>query len=828
MEKDGSYSKLKILRRSARCSVTMRLKSLALAIKEEQSANVRRYMTLAKEAMDKAKECQSNFISEIDEEELLKEIEEDETLTEKWADELYNATEYLENEKRMNESSVDLNEPIADVMVRSEESKRTNEGNVKSQLEARLPLLSLPEFSGDAAEWPSFWERFNSSIHESNLPKSVKVQYFTQSMKGIAAEEVKGVPAIAENYDTIIDTIKRRYGRKRTVIEALTMELVNLKAPLENGTIRPYVINIERIVRNLRAVGLSDDRHEAMTLTVLLNSTSDSIKRRWNERHWNTENVTLTNYLEVLDEMVQRELLTTKKYTTNERRSTHFALPVQTTKGEMSGKYSCFICNDTDHVATKCPLPLSQRRARVQRSKRCTNCLRTGHYSDRCLSLGRCRKCKRKHHTSLCDVQERSITDGSNLRVTSDTMSSALVVSAWTPCSKEAQVLLDTGSDRSFVTEDFVISVDVVDVGHIDLDLNTFGEQTSVLRQAPVVSFRLSDKENGNCLEVEAIVVPKIASVKRIFRRTESEYYARSVDISVLLGNDYCWSVIRPSIGEVDMANIRCVETTFGSAYVGSNEQKGESNAFTIKSNLQSCFRRPSTQTNIDSENTSYFKKKISLQEQEECISVTLPFKGDERPDPNRQEVERRQRRTWKNFSKHEVVERDVENQLMEMKRDGILEDAAEEGHAGIGTDATRVISPLDFLQPTKALSSVLDDNANQHLMAELRFQADEQRDIARIFQQTYMDEITRFRRQRNHDKVDISVGDVVLVNDLGCRRNWPMAVVEELMEGPDGRARAVRLRWSNKGKISRTIRALQCLSPLEKGGGMSEVGANE
>ena len=40
-----------------------------------------------------------------------------------------------------------------------------------NSLNVSLPKLQLLTFGGDIQQWPEFWDMFNSSVHEQNLPK---------------------------------------------------------------------------------------------------------------------------------------------------------------------------------------------------------------------------------------------------------------------------------------------------------------------------------------------------------------------------------------------------------------------------------------------------------------------------------------------------------------------------------------------------------------------------------------------------------------------------------------------------------------------------------
>ena len=69
-------------------------------------------------------------------------------------------------------------------------------------------------------------------------------------------------------------------------------------------------------------------------------------------------------------------------------------------------------CNGS-HRPEKCDKlkTVEERLAFLQQHKRCFNCAGFKHSSNRCKSKGRCLKCQRKHHTSICKDGEQHTTE---------------------------------------------------------------------------------------------------------------------------------------------------------------------------------------------------------------------------------------------------------------------------------------------------------------------------------------------------------------------------------------------------------------------------------
>ncbi len=64
----------------------------------------------------------------------------------------------------------------------------------------------------------------------------------------------------------------------------------------------------------------------------------------------------------------------------------------------------------------------------------------------------------------------------------------------------------------------------------------------------------------------------------------------------------------------------------------------------------------------------------------------------------------------------------------------------------------------------------------------------------------------------------ELQVGDVVLIQEDNVKRlNWPIAVIESLLKGRDGKVRAATVRmFNNAAKLATTRRAVQRLFPFE------------
>ena len=119
-----------------------------------------------------------------------------------------------------------------------------------------------------------------------------------------------------------------------------------------------------------------------------------------------------------------------------------------------------FFCKQ-DHWSENCTIvtALADRKKFFVDCNLCFNCVRSNHRADQCCRRG-CMKCKYRHHTIICDRQERENSSSPNgVSLTGYTNYAEEKVLPAIPVSIEGQVLwayLDTGSGRNFISREAV------------------------------------------------------------------------------------------------------------------------------------------------------------------------------------------------------------------------------------------------------------------------------------------------------------------------------------------------------------------------------------
>lgn len=120
-----------------------------------------------------------------------------------------------------------------------------------------------------------------------------------------------------------------------------------------------------------------------------------------------------------------------------------------------------------------------------------------------------------------------------------------------------------------------------------------------------------------------------------------------------------------------------------------------------------------------------------------------------------------------------------------------------------------RPISPNDFLMHRGlSLAENIDqkDVVRESFLVSLKYY----RFIWTRWRKEYLRMLQSENRKRNTREPKI--GDVVLLESDGSKLTWPLAVIEELMPGRDGKVRTARIKTSNQSYYTRPIQKLYLL----------------
>ena len=149
------------------------------------------------------------------------------------------------------------------------------------QASVKLPKIVLKKFDGNLTNFQSFWDSYNTAIHENEDISDVnKMAYLFDLLEGPAYSAVKGFTMTSGNYKEVIDVLHERFGSKDVIISSHMDAL--LKLPLVNNSdtkrFRSVYDLIEQNIRGLKTLGISSKEYGSLLLPILMSILPQEFK----------------------------------------------------------------------------------------------------------------------------------------------------------------------------------------------------------------------------------------------------------------------------------------------------------------------------------------------------------------------------------------------------------------------------------------------------------------------------------------------------------------------------------------------------------------------
>lgn len=485
-------------------------------------------------------------------------------------------------------------EDVRESTPTSEEESVVTHDNALSTTPAtphvKLPKLSLKRFNGDLTKWITFWDTFESAVHNNPALSDIdKFNYLTTLLESAAAEAIAGLTLTAANYSEAVATLGRRFGNKQAIINRhmdILLRLEPVTSVYNLKGLRHLFDTIESNVRGLRALGVAASSYGGLLSPILISRLPAELRliisRELKEEEWN---------LEMVREIFQREIEARERsamVTTSQTRKPPLSRqPAPTALSLTTGSQTqvmCAYCNQS-HPSTTClTVKDPEERKRVLRSSgRCFICLRRNHISRNCRSSSRCTECNGRHHTSLHSsspptntgsaVSDQSTTSARNTPTTSSNMcvnscATILLQTAKTTVSDASQLnpaptieiraILDTGSQRSYVTTRVKEGIRARTSYSETMVIKTFGSERGERRVCEVIELKVGTRDGGT-LTISTVVVPHICDPVRTSPISSSSVAYEhisgleladpgvdggDVQIDLLIGCDHYWEIV--------------------------------------------------------------------------------------------------------------------------------------------------------------------------------------------------------------------------------------------------------------------------------------------
>ena len=494
-------------------------------------------------------------------------------------------------------------------------------GSARTIVKPKLPKLVIHKFNGEITKFRTFWDSFSSAIHtNTELSPIDKFNYLKSLLEGTASQAIQGLSLSAINYQAAVEILQDRFGKTQQIISSHMDNL--LKTPPCNDDrashLRSIYDKIYANIRGLESLGVNRDQYGSFLIPIIMSKLPSEVRlqiARVSVREvWEVEELMDVIKGEVEAREISDNIKVTEKRPpdTSSIRKHPAATASTLLVREGSGRIICVYCKG-DHFSTACEAvrEIKVRKEMLRREGRCFLCLSQGHKASQCSSKRKCRKCHKRHHQSICEsdgsvqscdaTSEASNPSKNDVSIPSTTATTGvksnpkiLLQTARAYVSSEdgskllpVRVLMDGGSQRSYITNSLKTRLSLTPLRKESLNLNTFGEEQYKRKQCDLVKVNMQGQD-GTGIEIYALSSPMICSppstaidisgYPHLQELHLSEFSQdKPVDhIDILIGSDHYWDVVTGDISRESDGPV-AIDSKFGWLLSGPLKRKENS-----------------------------------------------------------------------------------------------------------------------------------------------------------------------------------------------------------------------------------------------------------
>ena len=444
----------------------------------------------------------------------------------------------------------------------------------------------------------TFWDSFNSSIHTNTTLSSVdKFNYLISLLESSAAEAIAGLTLTSANYDEAIATLKKRFGNPQLIVnrhmEAL-LSVTTISSHHDINGLRRLHDTVETHIRGLRALGVPAEWYGGLLMSVLVNKLPPEIRlivsREMTGDRWDLDWV-----MRIFEQGVNARERASASSVSSTPRKIQSWMPTAATlvashSGQTNGGVGCVYCGQ-GHPSSSCNAvtDVAARNEVLRKAGRCYVCLRKHHISRECRLNLSCRRCRGRHHVTICYCRgpeqgtNAPTPQGSPQEPSNETPSghgsvqrptNALYTGAQTPILLQtaqlqlfnlnagrprtvARAIMDSGSQQTYITCHLRDELNLQTMGTESLRIKIFGTTESHNALCDVVQLGIHTKDSGT-LKMTALLVPvichsltsqPISPSRECYHHlldlelADSANVSDVLEVDVLIGSDSYWDL---------------------------------------------------------------------------------------------------------------------------------------------------------------------------------------------------------------------------------------------------------------------------------------------
>uniref|UniRef100_A0AC34GU52 Integrase catalytic domain-containing protein n=1 Tax=Panagrolaimus sp. ES5 TaxID=591445 RepID=A0AC34GU52_9BILA len=432
-----------------------------------------------------------------------------------------------------------------------------------------IPPLGIPKYNGEYLKWNAFWQIFDVSIHQKNYPKVSKLIALRSLLEGRALEEVDSFTVSAENYDTVVKTLKERFGNPQFLIREFDKKLNALPTAHPNArSIRFTVVAVTNICRKMRNFGMNVDSYSLKN--QIINKMPEKERNKLQLMLFNEPLTSMDRVLEKMKEMeIKAELFSPSVSQTTFPPSKSID---KKPWNSFSQPQSCLLCGG-GHRPSQCMMYATpnDKVKQLQNKKYCSKCMAKDHMGNDCSRKNlSCFNCNGPHLAFLC---LKSIARNNTKAMLSVNRNQSTLLTKRVDItnpdrglSVPATLFFDSGAQRSYVTNKLVKSLDLPAVNQERLSVQGFGGKKLVYT-SDLIKIRIQTVDGFK--DIFANSTKKISDHLPVVQKDDVDRYSESKEVpDILIGMDYFYQFISHS-KELE-PGLFAVDSIVGEMYAGT------------------------------------------------------------------------------------------------------------------------------------------------------------------------------------------------------------------------------------------------------------------
>ena len=301
-------------------------------------------------------------------------------------------------------------------------------------------------------------------------------------------------------------------------------------------------------VRNLSDLGVQTNTYGSLLISIIFDRIPEELKiiisRKFKDQNWDLDSLIAT-FQEELYARERCDALSSENKNKDEK-GFESEDPTQRpyTFFVNTNTKVCVFCGHGDHIPSRCLkiTDVNMRKQLLRKTGRCFVCLNKGHISRKCKVNYSCVKCKQRHNVSICTdkpqastgyernsrnnnrFNDERVSENHSLLINSPNNNNNVILlqtalskvyNTEENVSRDARLLFDGGSQRTYITEELKNSLNLHPIRTETIVMKRFASDEGVLKTLDVVQLCVRGKIKNVNVYIEALCVPFLCSPLR-------------------------------------------------------------------------------------------------------------------------------------------------------------------------------------------------------------------------------------------------------------------------------------------------------------------------